>query len=293
MSACNSFPVSYIYSHLQLEHPRKDWRGLGECKKVIQHRPGGGWDYFAVAVSKEGLIAVTDVVKRCVHLHSEDGKLVISIGRGKLGVFLYGVAFDLSGNVWVSDSGNNKVVKMSQDGRLLHTIRHVVNDTDCLYDPYGVSVSPEGLIYICDSGNHRITVHDEEGHYLSSFGSFGTGPGCFDRPVDLAFGSDGLIYVVDLGNNRVSIWSKEGLFKRIFRPQYAPCYIAATSDNHLLITSPSSHVVMVYTLGGELVHLFGWEGSDPGRVRQPQGICINDSKVHVVDKGNNRIQIFY
>ena len=283
---------STLWFPLKVPQPPKDWRGLGECKRTIQHRPGGGWDYFAVAVNKEGIIAVTDVVRKCVHLHSKDGVLVQSFGRGKLGVFLYGVAFDLKGNVWVSDSGNNKVVKLSQDGRL-HTIRHASSDTDCLSDPYGVSVSPEGLIYICDSGNHRVTVHDAEGHYLDSFGSFGSGPGCFDRPVDIAFGSDGFTYVVDLGNNRVSVWSRDGVFERIFNPQYPPRYIAATADNHLLITSPSSHVVMVYSAMGELVHLFGWEGSDPGRLRQPQGICISDNVVYVVDSGNNRIQVFY
>ena len=276
-----------------MKHSPKDWRRLGECKKVIHHRPGGGWDYFAVAVSNEGLVAVTDGVKKCVHLHASDGTLVKSIGKGKLGVFLYGVAFDLNGNVWVTDGGSNKVLTLSQEGQLLHTIHHASSDADCFSDPYGVSVSPEGLIYICDSGNHRVTIHDEEGHHLLSFGCFGTGPGCFDRPVDVAFGSDGLIYVVDFENKRVCVWSKDGVFERMFKPQYAPSYISATSDNHLFITSSSSHIVMVYTLGGEPVHLFGWEGSDPGRLRQPQGICVDDSMVYVVDNGNNRIQIFY
>ena len=47
-------------------------------------------------------------------------------------------------------------------------------------------------------------------------------------------------------------------------PKYIPNYIAATGDNHLLITSYSSDTVMVYTLGGQLVHEFGGYGSDPG-----------------------------
>ena len=38
----------------------------------------------------------------------------------------------------------------------------------------------------------------------------------------------------------------------------------------------SSHTVMVYTLGGQLVHVFGGYGSDPGRFSVPDGICIDD-----------------
>ena len=62
----------------------------------------------------------------------------------------------------VTDSDNNKVLKLSQDGRLLQTIDHAGSKRDHFNCPLGVSVSPEGLLYICDTGNHRFTVHDEE-----------------------------------------------------------------------------------------------------------------------------------
>ena len=188
---------------------------------------------------------------------------------------------------------NNKVVKLSQDSRLLQTIHHAGSESDGLSSPCGVSVSPEGLIYICDRGNHRVTVHDEDRKFMFTFGSEGSGPECFDSPRDIAFGSDGLVYVVDLGNKRISVWSKEGTFKRQFKPKYDPWYIAATSDNHLLITSNSSHTVMVYTLEGELIHQFGAQGSDPERFNHPYGICVdNNELVHVVDSWNKRVQVF-
>ena len=193
----------------------------------------------------------------------------------------------------MTDRDNKKVVKLSQDGRLLQTIHHASSERDSCSNPTGVSVSAEGLIYVCDRSNHRVTVHDEVGKFLFAFGSKGSGPGCFDSPRDIAFGSDGLVYVVDLGNKRVSMWSKEGIFKRQFKPKYDPFYIAATNNNHLLITSYSSHTVMVYTLEGELIHQFGAQGSDPGRFNHPWGICIDDNElVYVVDIGNDRVQVF-
>ena len=249
--------------------------------------------YSGVAVNSEGLLAVTDGSNNCIHMFRKEGSLVRSIGKGVLGGILDGITFDLKGNVWVADRVNNKVLKLSQDDQLLQTIDHAGSKSDQFNHPYGVSVSPEGLVYICDSSNHRVTVHDEEGMFQFAFGSKGCGPECFGEPFDVAFGSDGLVYVIDGGNRRVCVWSKEGSFQRDFRTKYDPTCIAATVDNHLLITSCSSHTVMVYTLGGQLVHKFGGFGSDPGRFKGPYGICVDDSgAVYVADLLNRRVQVF-
>ena len=246
-----------------------------------------------MAVNSEGLLAVTDAGNTCVHLLSKDGTLVKSIGEGVLGGLLPGVAFDGKGNVWVTEWDNHQVRKLSQDGQLLQTVLYVGSDNDHFNHPHGVSVTTEGLVYICDHDNHRVTVCDEEGKFLFTFGSKGSGPGCFDRPLDITFGSDGLVYVIDKGNERVWVWSKEGIFKRDFKTKYIPWCIAATSDNHLVITSFHSNTVMVYTLEGELVHEFGGEASDPWKFRRPWGVCVDtDGLVHVADWWNKCVQIF-
>ena len=271
----------------------RDWRKLGKCQKVIQHSPEGGW-YVAVAVTSEGLLAVTDGTKCCVHLLTNKGTLVKSIGgEGIIGGTLFGVAFDLKGNIWVTDCSNNKLVKLSQSGQLLLTIHHTHSGSDRFWEPAGVSVSQEGLIYVCDSGNHRITMHDEEGKFLFAFGTEGSGPQQFSRPHDIAFGSDGLLYITDFKNDRVCVWSKEGTFKRDFKTNSRPTCIAATSDNHLLVTSCYSKTVMVYTVEGEPINQFGAESSQPGMFHRCWGICINNSGVvYVADAGNNRVQVF-
>ena len=295
MSLVYTLPLvlcALVMCYLQVRHPPRDWKKLGKCQKVIQHSSVGGC-YLGVAVNSEGLLTVTDYEKRCIHLLRKEGALVRSIGKGVLGDDLRGITFDLKGNVWVADMGNNKVLKLSQDGRLLKTIDHAGSKSDHFNRPTGVSVSPEGLFYICDSGNHRVAVHDEDGMFLFAFGSNGRGRGCFDGPRDVAFGSDGFVYVTDVGNSRVCVWSKEGRFQRDFKTKYAPTCIAATGDNHFLITSFTSNPVMVYTLGGQLVHEFGGRGSDPGRFKGPFGICVDDSgAVYIADFLNRRVQAF-
>ena len=256
------------------------------------HSPKDG-RYRAVAVNSEGLLAVTDDKNKCVHLVKE-GMLVRSIGKGELGGgwLLSGVVFDLKGNVWVTEWDNNKVMKLSQDGRLLTAIPHVASKSDCFNHPAGLSVSPEGLIYICDCGNHRITVHDEEGKFLFTFGSKGSGPGCFSKPCDIEFGSDGLVYVTDVGNGRVCVWSKDGSFKRYFQTKYTPTCIAATSDNHLLITSYSSDTVMVYMVGGQLVCEFVGDDLAETMFNRPFGICAYDNRQVYIVARSNHVQLF-
>ena len=295
MSPVYTLPLvlcALMMCYLQVRQFLRDWGKLGKCQKVIQHCTVGGW-YYGVAVNSEGLLAVTDCAEKCIHLLRKEGAVVRSIGKGVLGGDLRGITFDLKGNVWVTDNGNNKVLKLSQNGRLLKTIDHAGSKSDHFINPTGVSVSPEGLVYICDSGNHRVTGHDEEGMFLFAFGSKGSDPGCFDRPCGVTFGSDGLVYVIDRGTSKVYVWSKEGSFQRDFKTKYDPTCIAATADNHLLITSYPSTNVMVYTLEGQVVHEFGGRGSDPGRFSVPFGICVDDSgAVYVADCGNSRVQVF-
>ena len=276
-----------------MKPPPRDWRKLGKCQKVIQHKSGGSGVYTAVAVNSEGLLAVADGVNHCVHLLTKEGALVRSIGERVLRSALFGVAFDLKGNIWVTDYHSNKLVKLSQNGQLLQTIHPTHSGSDHLCRPYSVSVSQEGLIYVCDNGNHCITVHDKEGKFLFAFGTEGSGPQQFSSPNDIAFGSDSLVYITDYRNNRVCVWSKGGAFQRDFKTKCNPTCIAATGDNHLLVTSWHSKTVMVYTLEGELIHQFGTEGSQPGRFDRCWGICIDNSGlVYVADFGNERVQVF-
>ena len=262
------------------------------CQKVIQHSLEGG-AYGGVAVNSEGLLAVTDDDNGCVHLLAKGGTLVRSIGKGQLADVLSDVAFDLKGDIWVTDHQGRQPIKLSQDGQLVQTTRCVSSESDLLSSPFGITFSPEGLVYICDSDNHRVTVHDEEGKFLFSFGSKGSGPGCFDGPRHVAFGSDGLVYVTDAFNDRVCVWSKQCTYVRCFKTLLAPYFAAATSDNHLLVTSYVSDAVMVYTLEGRLVHQLGGRGNDEGKFRHPQGICIDDNGlVYVADSYNRRIQVF-
>ena len=62
-----------------------------------------------------------------------------------------GISLDTSGNLYIADSGNNRIREVSTDG-----VVHTVAGPDTLNDPEAVLAAPDGSVYIADTANHRI-----------------------------------------------------------------------------------------------------------------------------------------
>lgn len=275
----------------------RSWKDLGICQRAVQHSRGGG-RYKALAINQDGLIAVTDESNKHVHLIAGSGKLVKTFKKEKFSDTLGGVTFDGEGNVWVSDSGNDRVMKFSQNGRLLHIINHLSNERERLNHPTDVAVSRKGHIYICDYGDHHISVHNESGQFMFMFGSKGGGDGQFDGPLGLTFAPDGLLYVCDRHNSRVCAYqeleSQKPRVVREFSTQFQPARIASTNDGHLIVTSTRYHKIMVYTTTGDCVCSFGEHGAKRGQLDCPCGVAVDSTgNIFVAEGGSNkRIQVF-
>lgn len=64
-----------------------------------------------------------------------------------------GVVVDSSGNVFVGDVGNARVCKITPAG----VVSTVATGFGSPYGPYGVSFDSDGVLYVSDIGTHRIT----------------------------------------------------------------------------------------------------------------------------------------
>ena len=50
---------------------------------------------------------------------------------------------------------------------------------------------------------------------------------------------------------------------------------------------------MIYTTGGDLVHVFGECGRELGEFQYPSGVSVDsDGLIYIADFDNNRIQVF-
>ena len=112
------------------------------------------------------------------------------------------MAVGATGDVYVVDQTNNRVLKFTGTGTYL-TQWGSLGSGDGQFDgPFGVSTDAAGDVYVSDTANHRIQKFSSAGTYLCQLGTFGSGNGQLAFPAGVALGG-GSIYVADNENHRI------------------------------------------------------------------------------------------
>jgi type II secretory pathway pseudopilin PulG/sugar lactone lactonase YvrE len=179
-----------------------------------------------IAVDSSGTVYVADIYNNLIRKITPAG--VVSTLAGSTRGFADGtgaaaqfndpgsVAVDSSGTVYVTDSGNNLIRKISPAG-VVSTLAG--SGTPGSSDgtgaaaqfnyPFGVAVDTSGTVYVADAYNHRIRKITPAGVVSTLAGStagFADGTGAaaqFTAPTCVAVGSSGTVYVTDTYNHRI------------------------------------------------------------------------------------------
>ncbi len=107
-----------------------------------------------------------------------------------------GVAVDASGNVYIADTDNNRVLKESLSGRS-YTEATI---TTSVQFPSAVAVDGAGDLYIADTANNRILKETPSG---SSYAESILPTSTLSYPFGVAVDGDGNVYIADTGNDRI------------------------------------------------------------------------------------------
>jgi uncharacterized protein (TIGR03437 family) len=132
-----------------------------------------------------------------------------------------GVALDLGGNIYFSDTRNHRVRKIAPDGTVTTVAGNALPGFSGdggpataaeLNTPMGLAVDTAGNLYIADSANNRIREVFANGIIGTLAGNgnaalFGDGGsstlGAIHAPRGVAVDSSGTLYIADTGNHRV------------------------------------------------------------------------------------------
>jgi tripartite motif-containing protein 71 len=115
------------------------------------------------------------------------------------------------GRVWVTDTGNHRVVSydpLLQDPK---SIGKRGSGPGEFTSPVGIAAAPSGAIYVADAGNQRIQVLSPAGELRGSFAFAGWAG---SAEPGLAVDTDGTIYATDPGAAAVVVLDPSGAVQR-------------------------------------------------------------------------------
>jgi DNA-binding beta-propeller fold protein YncE len=238
-----------------------------------------------------------------------------------------GVAVDATGDVYVADSGNNRIERFGP----APTFTPGAATSGVLNQPYGLAIDGAGNLWVADAGNNRLVKwgtsswptfletygwgvadganHSETCTSSCSGGHSGLGDGEFSFPEDVAVDPITTnIHVADNGNSREQQLDSSGNYvSSIVSPEFpnnelrlnCEDRVVPSGDGNLWISDTcNSRVVKVTPSGTILVRIGANNGdgaaaSGAGQLSSPYGLAVDSSgNLYVADAGNNRIDKF-
>lgn len=187
-----------------------------------------------VAVNVNGELFIADQANERIRKVTADGRIHTIAGAGirffggdgGAAVWAYlaapsAVAADIAGNLFIVDTGNNRIRKVAADG----TITTVAGGgaegfagdggpsvMAALRGPQSVAVDSAGNLYIADTGNNRIRKVTIDGNIQTVAGSGAAGfagdggpatSAAFDTPQSVVLDMAGNLFVADRFNHRI------------------------------------------------------------------------------------------
>jgi len=199
------------------------------------------------------------------------------------------------GNLFVADTGNQRIERMDDDGDFVYQFGQFGTDDGKFNDPSGVVVDFNNTIYVVDQENARVQKFDIRGNFEATFGSFGAGNGQFNRPRGITMDHLGYVYVADSGNDRIQKFTDSGQFVSSFGGFGVgegffdgPEDVAVDSSRSMLIADTENNRIQVIDEFGRPIFSFGGDSV----FDTPKGVAVDSQRIYVSDSGNDRIKVF-
>jgi DNA-binding beta-propeller fold protein YncE len=200
-----------------------------------------------------------------------------------------GTVVDGAGDVFVVDTGNNRIVEVNAQGTA--SVLTITGLSPSLSSPSGVAIDGAGNLYIADTGNSRVVKIATAG----AGSVVTTGSVTLSSPRGVALDQSGDIFVADTGNNRIVEVTSGGTAsalpitvssgtstlsspKGLGVNTSGKLYIADSGNNRIVtVASGSTTGVVQSILGGVTL-------SNPTAV-----VTDRIGNVYIADTGNDRI----
>jgi RHS repeat-associated protein len=240
--------------------------------------------------------AVTGTIESNTYMEKTLEFATKGTGNGQLSS-PFGIATDSTGNVWVSDTGNNRIEKFSSAGAFIATY-----GSGQMSIPRGIAiVQSTGYVFVADTGNARIDVFTSAGASAGSMSLAST-----PLAVATARVSAGQYLYVAQANNQIAVYQVTGPALGLVsyfgatgsgNGQFnVPSGLAvAEAGSRLFVADNGNHRVQELAInGGALTYAsqFGSSGTGQGQFSAPDGVALQSDNVFVADPTSSRVQKF-
>jgi len=264
----------------------------------------------AIAVDRAGMVYVADWTSVWIRKLNPQGKpagkfrLELPATEGKFQM-AGGVAFDVSGNIYVVDSvdvdwGNPRIQKFDSKGEFIMLWGGYGAAEGEFKHPASVALDSSGNAYITDKKSCCVHKFAPDGNFIKKWGSKGKEDGQFDDPEGIAVDKAGNVYVCDRQNCRIQKFDSEGRFLAKWGKEgsgdgefHFPAAVALDKEGNVFVADSDNNRVQKFTAEGKFLTEWGEFGDAPGQFNVPLGIAVDASgNVYVSDSHNHRIQKF-
>lgn len=165
--------------------------------------------------------------------------------------FPRGLARSQDGNLWVTDTGNARVLKVSPEGTLLTTVGSRGDAPGQFIEPAGVWESPQGALYVADIGNSRVQTFGKD---LKPLAAWPMGASVARDGNRLVGDDAGNVLVTERDSQAVVMYSATGKELRRWTymkggAQLVPAGIAQAGQGSFIVLYPQANVAVVFSVG--------------------------------------------
>jgi sugar lactone lactonase YvrE len=195
------------------------------------------------------------------------------------------LAVDSSGNLYVTDTNNNRIEKFSSDGKFLSKWGTAGSGPGEFDLPTGITLDTAGNIYVTDQSNNRIQEFNSAGSYIREFNLLGLFPRgiALDSAGNLYFTDPAKDLLVKFANDghEIASWGGYGTVTGKFD---TPSSIALDRNANVYVVDTGNARIQKFTSDGQFLASWGSFGAGNGQFLKPTGIAIDSAgNVYVSD----------
>jgi phospholipase C len=207
----------------------------------------------------------------------------------------YGVALDPNGDIWVADTGHDRVAEYTPFGHLVMSFGLPARFGGGLDQPEGIATDAAGHVFVADTGHDRVIEFSPVGRVLVTFGSPGSARGQLNAPVAVAVSLFGAVWIADQGNNRVEEFTAGGRYYTSI-PVPSPAGVALDARGDIWVSSPTyapGNAVYEFSPAGRRLLSFGATQAGYGQLGDPGGIAVGPrGKIYVTQPDYGLVSVF-